>query len=924
MSVSERLAEQGIRVKPMGHGSTKIVCPQCSGTRKNKSDPCLSVTFDDEGATWLCHHCDWRGGISNRDQDEPAQRLAPKARPKPPAIGPISIEHAKWFHGRGIELTTLQRASVGSGRHWMPGPGTECPVIVFPYLAVTGGAVVNAKFRTLDKQFAQIKDGEKHFWLVDKLDLDLGDACLITEGEIDALSLMEADFGNVISVPDGAPKEAKDGEVNPVDDKKFSFVWEDKAALDPFKKIILAVDGDGPGHALAEELARRLGRDRCWTVAWPDGCKDASDVLMKHGKLALQDVIDRAKPHPIKSLIDAGSMENDVVQLYRRGRPSGLSTGWRGVDELYTVAPGQLTIVTGIPNAGKSEWIDALMVNLAESHQWSFAICSFENPPEEHVTKLVEKHMRLPFWPGPSQRMSEAELKFGVHWVDQHFHFIRGGDDDTPTIDWILEIAKAAVMRHGIRGLVIDPYNEIEHKRTAGMTETEYVSLTLGKVKRFAQAHGVHVWFVAHPAKMLRDKDGSIPVPTLYEISGCHSADTEVLTMRGWLTHDELTLDDRVACFDPGTSEIEYAKPSRIIRKAYSGEMLRFSGYGYDQLVTPDHRMLLKPRWKDPVGTQQRDGIGRPTVWPKGEWSFCEAKDIPRAAFFIPLAGPLREEGGATLSENMAKLAGWYVSEGCPASSGVSISQAADTDGARAIESLLDEIGIPYHVTRSGPGGKGGKLPGNAYYVGVRGARDVVAWLRSSCGEGSANVHMPDAVRFGTAAVKRAFLSSYLAGDGHLRANNTYSATTTSPILRDQLQAVAIELGFTCCWHVRKRQAETHARSFMLSFGRTGRNQTNLDGVRNRTTERYFGDVWCLTVPTGAYVTRRNGKASVSGNSANFVNKADVGIVIHRNPGDRLAPTQVHVKKVRFKWVGRQGNVDLNYDRATGVYSDVG
>jgi twinkle protein len=52
------------------------------------------------------------------------------------------------------------------------------------------------------------------------------------------------------------------------------------------------------------------------------------------------------------------------------------------------------------------------------------------------------------------------------------------------------------------------------------MTETEYVSQLLGKVKRFAQHHGVHVWFVAHPAKLQRENGGTRPVPTLYDISG--------------------------------------------------------------------------------------------------------------------------------------------------------------------------------------------------------------------------------------------------------------------------------------------------------------------------------------------------------------------------------------------------------------------
>jgi twinkle protein len=115
-------------------------------------------------------------------------------------------------------------------------------------------------------------------------------------------------------------------------------------------------------------------------------------------------------------------------------------------------------------------------------------------------------------------RMSEVELNRAMDWAEDHFRLIRA-DDEAPTIDWVIERARAAVMRHGVRGLVIDPYNEIEHRRPSNMTETEYVSQMLGKVKRFAQSHGVHVWFVVHPAKMPRQGD-TIPTPTLYDISG--------------------------------------------------------------------------------------------------------------------------------------------------------------------------------------------------------------------------------------------------------------------------------------------------------------------------------------------------------------------------------------------------------------------
>jgi len=64
------------------------------------------------------------------------------------------------------------------------------------------------------------------------------------------------------------------------------------------------------------------------------------------------------------------------------------------------------------------------------------------------------------------------------------------------------------VSRYGIRGLVIDPYNELDHQRPTYMNETEYVSQMLTVLKRFAQHHDVHVWFVAHPRQM-RDWKGA-------------------------------------------------------------------------------------------------------------------------------------------------------------------------------------------------------------------------------------------------------------------------------------------------------------------------------------------------------------------------------------------------------------------------------
>ncbi len=479
----------------------------------------MTITIDADGATWCCHHCGWNGAVNDRDVTD--RRSRPRPAPARPTRQPGELTPAviQWFGARGISEAVLRRDRIGfEAGVWFAQLGKTADAIAIPYFRA--GELVNIKFRALgDKAFAQVKDAEKILFGLD----DIADkkTAIIVEGELDKLACEEAGFRNAISVPDGAPKQVKAGEPD-FGDAKFLYIANCAEHLDRLDRIILAVDDDGPGRALEEELARRLGKDRCWRVRWPCSgdvqCKDANATLLAHGADVLRECIEAAEPYPIAGLHSPLDFADETFALYRDGRKRGVLTGWASLDELMTIRPGELTVVTGIPNSGKSEFVDALMVNLASRYGWRFAVCSFENPPEEHIAKLAEKYSGNPFWDGPTSRMSETELHRAMDWVAGHFVFIRA-DDEAPTIEWILERARVAVMRHGSRGLVVDPYNEIEHRRPSNMTETEYVSQLLGNVKRFAQRHGVHVWFVAHPAKMQREA-GKLPTPTLYDISG--------------------------------------------------------------------------------------------------------------------------------------------------------------------------------------------------------------------------------------------------------------------------------------------------------------------------------------------------------------------------------------------------------------------
>ena len=119
--------------------------------------------------------------------------------------------------------------------------------------------------------------------------------------------------------------------------------------------------------------------------------------------------------------------------------------------------------------------------------------------------------------PGEQHRISSGGMKL----VGESFSWILPDDDADWTIETLLDRAKALVFRKGIRGLVIDPWNELEHDMGDAQSETVYIGNVLKHVRQFARRHGVHVWIVAHPAKLYREREtGNYPVPTLYDISG--------------------------------------------------------------------------------------------------------------------------------------------------------------------------------------------------------------------------------------------------------------------------------------------------------------------------------------------------------------------------------------------------------------------
>ncbi len=536
---SEGLTDQGIRLSSYNVGSYKTFCPECKDKRKavNRGDTPLSVTIDEtDTAIWKCHNCGWSGHAAGRMNGISFQSRK-ITKPLLPKKQEQTDKMLEFLVSRKISPQTTkqfrlyeEQQSFGNG---------EVPCVAFPY--VENGEIVNIKYRSYDKIFRQTKNAKRSLYNIDSI---TGDTAVFVEGEMDVLACHEAGVTNTVTLPDGAPKEASYRE----DDKRFSALANCEK-LEKLKKIIIAVDMDEAGRALSLELAHRFGKDRCYRVKWPTlndvDCKDANECLMDHGAVVLKECIDGAEPYPIEGLYKAKDYFLQVWDLYEGKEQKPFSTGFQILDTIYKLMPSTFNVVTGIPNHGKSNFLDQLMVNAAKLHKWKFGVFSPEHSTTYHIRRLAELYCQKHFDIGPTARMTQDDLRVAIEWIQEHFIFIES-KNSVPNIKWVLEKARAACVRHGINGLVIDPYNEIDASRTAGKREDEHIRDMISSCKQFCRIHNIIMWVVAHPAKLMRQADGSYPVPSMYDISG--SAHWHNMADVGLVVHRMFDEDQVVVC----------------------------------------------------------------------------------------------------------------------------------------------------------------------------------------------------------------------------------------------------------------------------------------------------------------------------------------------------------------------------------------
>lgn len=477
----------------------KTFCPKCHEGRRKQSERELSV--DLARGIFNCFHCEFKGSAYVNDIPK-KEYVKPTGR-----VQNVSDKAVEWFKFRGISNNTLTRFKISEAIEYMPQVAKERNCILFNYFRKD--ELVNIKFRDGAKNFKMVKDAELIFYNLDAIENET--ECYITEGEIDTLSLYECGIYNAVSVPNGASKG----------NNRLEYLDNCIEYFDKMQKIFILTDGDEPGLALRDELCRRLGKERCWLVRYPENTKDANDVLRYAGKPGIEELISGAYQFPIEGIEQVDDIDSELMNLYHNGYPFGVGCGYLNFDQHITFRKSELTTITGSPGSGKSTFLNNIIVRLASREKWRIAMFSPEKQPTEILSaELAEIFTGKRFYSSITEdKISLTELADAKGFIREHFWFMKIDEIDV-TIDGILEKCKELVLRKGINCLVIDPWNYVEHKVPHGYTETQYISEELTKIKRFKDRYGVHIFLVAHPRKLNKNKDGKYDVPSLYDIAG--------------------------------------------------------------------------------------------------------------------------------------------------------------------------------------------------------------------------------------------------------------------------------------------------------------------------------------------------------------------------------------------------------------------
>lgn len=481
----------------------RALCPDCSAQREHhRLQRCLAADLA-KGVAY-CHHCGhWFliEGIAPRSKDGKPQELLPREVDLSALGTDFTEAAAAFFAARAIPMEVVRRAGVMCCRRYDTESRREETFLAFP--SWVGGRCVNVHYRSLSKHFQQEPGCPPVPW---NLNACVGQrSVVVTEGRMDALAMMTAGVEAVLSLGNGAGSRLE-----------LLSQYEGTMLADA-EELVVATDADEAGRKAADALCSWFGRARCRVVQWPDGVKDANEVLVKLGPAALRRLVDEAGTKALEALVPEADWSAGLLEYWQMGGvPQGLPINLKHFAALEKLEPGYLGVTTAYAGNGKSTFQQFKALSMAVFHGWRTVFYTPEKYPyklfyHELAEMLLGRHL------GPAS-VSRAHMEEAMHFLASHIFVVepdishRGVDDLTETFSAV------ARRKGGVQMVVVDPVNFVDTARSPGNDAVERLNYVAVRLADYAKQQNVVCWAVAHPRKPFQGARDY--VPEMHDISG--------------------------------------------------------------------------------------------------------------------------------------------------------------------------------------------------------------------------------------------------------------------------------------------------------------------------------------------------------------------------------------------------------------------
>ena len=450
---------------------SRIACDFC-GSRDNRA-------LYTDGHTY-CFSC------PEEDAFQPGDGEAREHTPatKKAALGLIMDGEVTGLRARKITQETCQKFQYQTGQYngrmVKDGPFKIHAVQIAPYYDLEGNLVAQ-KIRDADKNFKVLGSLKEALPFGSRSWPHTGRKIVVTEGEIDALSISLAQ-GNkwpVVSIGCGAGGQVR------------KYIARHRAYFDGFEEIILMFDMDEAGRRAAQSAAEVLG-SKAKIAELPEGFKDANEMLLAGKTKELIDAMWRAKPYRPEGIVDLA----DLKQAAKERPKWGLSWCFEALTKLtYGKRLGELVAVGAGTGVGKTDFLAQDMVHMIQEHKQKLGIFSLEQGVTETAVRLVGKAAKKPLH---IPECWDEEL-FDTTWdalisEGQVFLYDSFGVNEWDTIEGQIKFLYHA---NGVQYFYLD---HLTAMAAAESNEREGLERIMAQMGSLVKEIPIHITFVSHLA----------------------------------------------------------------------------------------------------------------------------------------------------------------------------------------------------------------------------------------------------------------------------------------------------------------------------------------------------------------------------------------------------------------------------------------